>query len=74
MNLPQMAETNIPQPMDAAGAYRLYNGLRICVYLADAKPEEQSALCKLLPDLKMEVVGESAYCSTRFQELLFLVS
>ena len=30
------------------------------VYLADAKPEERSALRVLLLDLKMEVVGEAA--------------
>jgi DNA-binding NarL/FixJ family response regulator len=33
------------------------------VYLADAKPEERSAL-RLLLDLKMEVVGEAADWST----------
>jgi DNA-binding NarL/FixJ family response regulator len=30
------------------------------VYVADAKPEERSALRLLLKDLKMEVVGEAA--------------
>jgi DNA-binding NarL/FixJ family response regulator len=30
------------------------------VYVADAKPEERSALSLLLLDLKMEVVGEAA--------------
>ena len=30
------------------------------VYVADAKPEERSALRLLLLDLKMEVVGEAA--------------
>jgi DNA-binding NarL/FixJ family response regulator len=30
------------------------------VYLADAKPEERSALRLLLLDLKMEVIGEAA--------------
>jgi len=35
-----------------------------CVYLADAKPEERSALRLLLLDLKMEVVGEAADWST----------
>jgi len=30
------------------------------VYIADAKPEERSALRLLLLDLKMEVVGEAA--------------
>ena len=31
-----------------------------CVYLADAKPEERSALRLLLLDMKMNVVGEAA--------------
>jgi DNA-binding NarL/FixJ family response regulator len=34
------------------------------VYLADAKPEERSALRLLLLDLKMEVVGEGADWAT----------
>jgi DNA-binding NarL/FixJ family response regulator len=34
------------------------------VYLADAKPEERSALRRLRLDLKMEVVGEAADWST----------
>ncbi len=34
------------------------------VYLADAHLEERSALCLLLLDLKMEVVGEAADWST----------
>lgn len=34
------------------------------VYLADAKPEERSALRLLLLDLKMEVIGEAADWTT----------
>jgi DNA-binding NarL/FixJ family response regulator len=34
------------------------------VYVADAKPEERSALRQLLLDLKMQVVGEAADWST----------
>jgi len=34
------------------------------VYVADAKPEERSALRLMLLDLKMEVVGEAADWST----------
>jgi DNA-binding NarL/FixJ family response regulator len=34
------------------------------VYLADAKPEERSALRLLLLDLKMEVIGEAADWAT----------
>jgi len=36
----------------------------IRVYLADARPEERSALRLVLLDLKMEVVGEAANWST----------
>lgn len=40
-------------------------------YVADVKPEERSALCLLL-DLKIEVVGEAAACSTKSaKSLLF---
>ena len=35
-----------------------------CLYLADTKPEDRSALCRLLLDLKKEVVGEAADWST----------
>jgi len=38
------------------------------VYLADAKPEERSALRVLLLDLKMEVVGEAADWPTTLAE------
>jgi DNA-binding NarL/FixJ family response regulator len=34
------------------------------VFIADAKPEERSALCLLLFDIKMEVVGEAADWAT----------
>jgi DNA-binding NarL/FixJ family response regulator len=34
------------------------------VYLADAQPEERSALCLLVQDLKMTVAGEAADWST----------
>lgn len=34
------------------------------VYLADAKPEERSALRLLLHDMKMEVIGEASNWST----------
>jgi len=45
--------------MDAAGEYLLYDGFMTRVYLADAKPEERTALRLLLLDMKMEVVGEA---------------
>jgi DNA-binding NarL/FixJ family response regulator len=50
--------------MDVAGEYLLYDENMTRVYLADAKPEERSALRLLLLDLKMEVVGEAADWST----------
>jgi DNA-binding NarL/FixJ family response regulator len=42
----------------------LYDQYMTRVYLADAKPEEISALRLLLLDLKMEVVGEAVDWST----------
>ena len=41
------------------------------VYLADAKPEERSALRLLLLDLMMEVVGEAADWSTALAQIPF---
>ena len=57
--LPQVGETNTPQSMDVAGECLLYADKMTRVYLADAKPEERSALRLLLLDMKMEVVGEA---------------
>ena len=59
-----MAENNTPRSLDVAGEPSLYYGYMTRVYLADAKPEERSALRLLLLDLKMEVVGEAADWST----------
>lgn len=59
-----MAETNTPQTQDAPGEYWLYHECMTRVYVADAKPEERSALRLLLLDLKMEVVGEAADWAT----------
>ncbi len=50
--------------MDAPGEFVLYDEYMTRVYLADAKPEERSALRLLLLDLRMEVVGEAADWST----------
>ena len=46
--------------MDVPGEYWLYYEYMTRIYLADAQPEERSALRLLLVDLKMEVVGEAA--------------
>ena len=59
-----MAEVNTPRPVDAAGEYSLYDENMTLVYLADAKPEERTALHLVLVDLNMEVVGEAADWTT----------
>ena len=59
-----MAETETPQTSDAPGEFVLYDEYMTRVYVADAKPEERSALRLLLLDLKMEVVGEAADWTT----------
>ena len=64
MNLPQVAETDTPQTQDAPGELVLYDEYMTRVYIADAKPEERSALRLLLLDLKMEVVGEATDWTT----------
>ena len=55
-----MTEVNTPQPQDVAGEYSLYHKYMTRVYIADARPEERTALRVVLLDLKMEVVGEAA--------------
>ena len=62
--LPQVADTNTPQPHDALGEYLLYYQAMTRVFIADAKPEERSALRLLLLDLKIEVVGEATDWTT----------
>lgn len=54
-----MTEANTPQPQDVAGEYSLYYKYMTRVYIADAKPEERTALRVVLLDLKMNVVGEA---------------
>jgi two-component system, NarL family, response regulator DesR len=55
-----VAEANTPRLMDVAGGCLLYDEFMTRVYLADAKPEERSALRLMLLDLNMEIVGEAA--------------
>ena len=50
---------NTPRPQDAVGECSLYYEYMTRVYIADAKPEERTALRILLLDLNMEVVGEA---------------
>ena len=53
-----------PQPQDAVGEFVSYDEYMTRVYIADAKPEERSALRLMLLDLKMEGVGEAADWAT----------
>jgi DNA-binding NarL/FixJ family response regulator len=57
--LPQVAERNTPRLSDVLGEPLLYHEIMTRVFVANAKPEERSALRLLLFDLKMEVVGEA---------------
>jgi DNA-binding NarL/FixJ family response regulator len=50
--------------LDVSGGILLYDEYMTRVYLADARPEERSALRLLLLDLEMEVVGEAADWAT----------
>ncbi|MBS3955256.1 MAG: response regulator transcription factor [Methylomicrobium sp.] len=51
---------NTPQPQDAVGEFMSYDEGMTRVYIADAIPEERSALRLVLLDLKMEIAGEAA--------------
>lgn len=59
-----MAERNTPQTQDVAGEYLLYDDSMTRVYIADALPEERSALRLLLIDLHLDVIGEAASWGT----------
>lgn len=50
--------------MDVSGEGLLYSNSMTCVYIADTKTEERSALRLLLLDMNMEVVGESGDWAT----------
>jgi DNA-binding NarL/FixJ family response regulator len=52
-------EAHTPPLQDVAGEYSLYYEYMTRVYIADAKPEERTALRLVVLDLKMEVVGEA---------------
>ena len=58
-DLPQRLEVNTPLSQDVAGERLLYHEYMTRVYIADAKPEERTALRLVLLDLQMEVVGEA---------------
>lgn len=55
-----MADTDIPQLMDAGGKNRLYDKYMTSVYVSIATPEESSALQRILLDTTLEVVGDAA--------------
>jgi len=55
-----VAYVKTPQPQDVVGEFVSYDMGMTRVYVADAKPEERTALRLVLLDLKMEVVGEAA--------------
>lgn len=59
-----MTENNTPQQQDAAGEILLYDEYMTRVFVADAKPEERSALRLVLMDLRMDVVGEAGDWAT----------
>ena len=63
-----MAETNTPQPHDAAGEYLLYYEAMTRVYVADTLTEERSALRLMVLDLNMEVAGEAADWATALMQ------
>jgi DNA-binding NarL/FixJ family response regulator len=66
--LPQVAEKQTPQTQDAPGEFVLYHECMTRVYIADAKPEERSALRLLLLDLKMVVAGEADNWATTLMQ------
>jgi DNA-binding NarL/FixJ family response regulator len=63
-----VVETETPPAQDASGEALLYDEYMTRVYIADAMPEERSALRLLLMDLNMEVVGEAADWTTAIAE------
>ncbi|MBN2258045.1 MAG: response regulator transcription factor [Anaerolineaceae bacterium] len=60
LHLPQVAEANTPRSMDVTSGALMYDEIMTRVLIADARPEERSALRLLLLDMNMEVVGEAA--------------
>ena len=65
---PQLAETDTPQPQDAAGEYVLYDEYMTRVYIADPLSEERSALRLVLQDLHLDVIGEAPEWTTTLSE------
>jgi two-component system response regulator NreC len=59
-----VAETDTPQTQDASGEFALYDEFMTRAFIADALPEERSALRLVLLDLHLEVIGEAADWTT----------
>jgi DNA-binding NarL/FixJ family response regulator len=59
-SLPQVVEADTPQTQDASGEFVLYDEFMTRVFIADALPEERSALRLVVQDLHLEVIGEAA--------------
>jgi DNA-binding NarL/FixJ family response regulator len=62
-------DINMPQLLDAPGKFNLYNQCVTRVFLADPQMEERSALCLLLNDINMAVVGEATDWSTALTQI-----
>lgn len=62
--LPQVVEADTPQTQDASGEFVLYDEFMTRVFIADALPEERSALRLVVQDLHLEVIGEAADWTT----------
>jgi DNA-binding NarL/FixJ family response regulator len=60
LHLPQVADANTPRSTDVTRGALLYDETMTRVFIADARPEERSALRLLLLDMNLEVVGEAA--------------
>ena len=64
-----MVETHTPRLQDASGEHVAYDECMTRAYIANAKPEERTALRLVLLDLNMEVVGEAADWATTFAQV-----
>ncbi len=65
----QVVESYLPHMQDAPTGDVAYYSCMTCVYVADAKTEERSALRNMLISLAMEVVGEAADWPTTLLEV-----
>ncbi len=61
-------EAKTPRSADVTGAFSIYTVSMIQIYIADALPDERTALRLLILHLEMEVVGEAADWKTTLVE------